>query len=287
MSEVSTLTIVFRGLMIFHKDEENDRMEIGILRVHGHIPRVLTIKNGVLAAVRVFEEEDLKQPFWELEVTNPVGLGVSTYTNGSVKFERKTHKDDRDFRWIMDLEARDFYNRDLTKEMNTNKLMPVLHVPHGEFYTRLKSPLLLRKEGPGEFEPFGCVAAVTGCDIPFDGGGAELKVAGGSTLFTFKNEPNTIYEITNTPPDVVPPPEQDGRHVGGPHTEATPATQRKTEGKDSPPDHFQHYYDLFPVIPSPRFEFQPANPTPGPDPALCGKGMLGKRTNPLRVDEVS
>lgn len=274
MSEPSTLTIVFRGLMIFHEDKKNNLMEIGLLQRPGHIPRILTITNGVLAGV--FDLRDgpaLGERKWRIDVNNPVTQGISTYTNGSPELKRLTHDDDKDFRWIMDFEGSDFYDRELT-DMKTQELMPVLQVPVGEFYTRLKAPSLLRREDGGAFSPFGAVAAVTGCDIQINGGGAELNVVDGSNIFTFKkpDEPlqNTIYEITNTPPDV---PETLGAapHPGGHH----PGPNHD--------DHFQNYYALFDTnkMPSPIFGFRPPDGSPNPDPALCGKGRVGKRTEPL------
>src|SRR5688572_462684 len=96
-----TLTIAFQGLMIFHEDKKNNLMEIGILREASHVPRILTIANGVLADV-----EDLRprlgnpaQRRWRVNVTNPVSQGISIYTNGSEQFDRQTHPDDRDFRY--------------------------------------------------------------------------------------------------------------------------------------------------------------------------------------------
>lgn len=280
MSETSTLTIVFRGLMIFHEDRKNNLMEIGFLRTPGHIPRILTITNGVLAGVFDLRNRpelgDLTQRKWRIDVTGPAPLGISLYTDGSKDMHRLTHQDDRDYRWIMDFEGRDFYNKELT-DLKAQELMPVLQVPVGQFYTRLKAPSLLRREDDGPLNPFGAVAAVTGCDIQINEGGAKLSVVGGPTLFTFKRPGesigNTIFEINNAPPDVpealngeAPHDEHGGLHHGPDHD-----------------DHFQNYYALFDEdkIPSPRFGFLAPDPSPNPDPALCGKGRVGTREDPL------
>lgn len=268
-----TLTIVFSGLMILHEDKANQMMEIGILQEETHIPRILTIRNGVLADISDLRLKpqlgDTQHRAWRLEVTNPVQQGISLYTDGN-KFERQTHEDDKDFRWIMDFESDEFYNKDLTGQMLTKKLMPVLQIPNGEFYTRLKSPSLARSKDAGAVAPFGAVAAFTGCDIQVEGGSVKLKVADtDDDLFTFKTEEsslaNTIFEITNTPPDVLPV----LGHVHGGHQHS---------------DHFQFYYDLFSPqnMPSPKFGFEAlADDSPAPDPRLCGKGIVGKRTDPL------
>lgn len=280
MSEQATLTIAFRGLMVFHEDPANQLMEIGFLRAEGHIPRVLTLTNGVLANVfdlrsRPELDTDAARE-WQIEVSNPVKRGASAYTNGSIGFDRQTHPDDRDFRWIMDFEAGDFYNKDLTDAMEAQKLKPVLRVPYGQFYTRLKSPQLKRSQDTtNTASAFGAVAGVTACDIPITGGTAELKVAGptGATLFSFNTENlgNTIFEISNTPPDI-------------PLTLASGSGHEHMGHTNGAMDHFQFYYDMFRPdrMPSPKFSFKALeSETPAPDPFLCGKTMVGRRTIPL------
>lgn len=316
MLQTSTLTIVFRGLLIFRHHREAGRMEIGLLRAADHFPRILTIKNSVMFAVDLIPPaflDDAQSPVWELVADDPARPGVDIYTGPSESFDRKTNEDERDFRWIMDLEGQDFYKRDLSEEVQTSKLMPLIHVPQGQFYTRLKSPFLLRQEGDGGLEDFGAVAAVVGCDIEVNGGGAELRIAGGPTVFTFRNEPNTIYEFTNTPPDVrssvgtVAPHHHAGHdhaghdHAGHGHGEHAPAgawpssSDGPTAGGDpasapgsaefsEPGSHFQHYYSLFPRAFTPRFSFQMSDASPAPDPALCGSASLGTRQKPLGQD---
>ena len=265
-----TLTIAFSGLMIFHEDKKNNLMEIGILRQEIHVPRILTMTNGVLARVLDLrtkpELNDVANRTWVLEVSNPVKAGIRIHTQGGV-FDRRTHPDERDFRWTMDFEGSDFYDKELDKMM-TEKLMPVLQIPHGEFYTKLKSEPLGRRADGGAKETFGAIAGVTGLDIEIDGGSVSLKVKNtDADIFRFKrpNQPlagNTIFEIANTPPDVFLHP------VHG-HEEH---------------DHFQFYYDLFTRenIPRPRFSFEKLDgPAPAPFPRLCGKGGVGLREEPL------
>jgi len=272
-----TLTIVFSGLMVFHHNNANNAMEIGILRQESHVPRILTITNGVLADVFDLrtrpELADPNNRSWRLEVTAPAASGISVYTNGST-FDRKTHNDDRDFRWGMDFEGPDFYDKDLSTVMLTNRLTPVLQIPSGEFYTRLKSEPLNRREDGGALKPFGAIAGVTGCDISIRGGSVTLKDQADSDIFRFKIDgapvpPNTIFEIANTPPDVLL--DQNSTHGHVAHD-------------DLHSDHFQFYYNLFEPqnTPRPKFGFESALDTaPGPDPRLCGKAQVGLRTDPL------
>lgn len=258
-------TIVFRGLMVFHK--MGDVMEIGFLRAPGHVPRILTMKNGVLAGVfdlRRRPELD-RETDWRLVVDNPLQQTAIPYTSGA--FDRLTQTDSRDFRFITDFEAGDLHNRDLNRELNTRGLRLILKVSNGLFYTRLLSPFLNRiKVGPSDVTPYGPAAAVVGCDITFNAGSVKLRAGGptGAIAFDFNEgvESSTLYEISNSPPDVPP---------SAPH----PAG-----------GHFQMYYHhLFKPNPREQFDLIPRDdPHPGPDPALCGAGSLGRRTIPLGTD---
>lgn len=273
MSAQSVLTIVFRGLMVFHEDKENDLFEIGILdEPTHHIPRILTLKNGVLAAVTDLRPHDEPSP-WSIVVKNPTKNGINIRRLGA-EFVRTKHEFKDDFRWIMDLEDKEFYGRDLTSEIDTSLLTRVLRVSHGEFYTRLQSPRLGRSKDAHDPEEFGEVAAVVGCDIADNGEGATLRAGDGTDIFSFVNEPNTMYEIANTPPDI----------IGDDHRKSQ-AGRKHGHGREPhlvPDDHFQHYYELFkPNKPSPIFHLRAPDATPDPDPAVCGTIMFGKRVGSI------
>lgn len=265
----TTLTIVFRGLMVMHKAP--DHVQLGILPAPGHFPRITTITNSVF--VKTFDLNNPEQPsidpdrpIWRLDVDSPSGI---TFLTTGETFDRKTHEDPKDFRWSSDLEGTEFYNEDLTTRLNTGQLLPVVKIFNGSFYTRLKTPPLLRSQGANAAEEFGCIAAVTGCDIVLNGNNARLIEEGSDrVLFTFTNEPDTIYEFANTPPDIEP-------HPGHHHEDPVPA------------DHFQLYYELFSDLTGiEKFGFRAdeagALGPPAPHPALCGIVRLGKRTGSLR-----
>lgn len=267
--------------MVFRANAETDNMEVGILRAESHIPRILTIKNSILYSVDLIPTEllDSGKP-WELKAIEPAQPSVRTYTNGDSKFDRKTHGDDKDFRWIMDLEGTEFYGRDLSAEMATKKLMPIINVPQGEFYTRLKSPRLSRWTTPEEVTEFGAVAAAIGCDIQSKGDRVDLNLDG-EPIFTFSNEPNTIYEISNTPPDVN---SSIGSVAVHHHGSGGHGGSVVTSG---PGGHFQHYYDLFPRGFEPKYNLQALTGSKAPDPALCGSVRLGVRVKRLGEDSVA
>ena len=286
----TTINIAFRGLMIFNY--QRDHMEIGFINglpsagghnghegpngqpaaEHDHavhVPRILTMKDGLLASIfdlRTRENELDKIRNWEIEVTDPDASPATVFTVGE-DFDRLADfpPDARDFRWIADLEARDLHGRRLSRELDTRRLLLVLYVRHGQFFTKMKSPSLrkVRVDGTVDPVPFGCTAAVTGCDITFNTGEVRLVAGGrdGTVVFPFAAEANTIYEISNAPPDV-------------------PAD--KPISPDDP-GHFHMYYDkLFNRNPRDQFDLiVDADFAPGPDPALCGATLLGQRDDPL------
>src|SRR6185369_2096753 len=228
-------------------------------------------KNGVLSAI--FDLRNRPElgtvRDWRLVVDDPinVGTGVSLFQNAT--FNRTgigSGRDfERDFRWITDLEASDLHNRDLSLDINTRQFLFVLYVPNGEFYTRLRSPDLKRRRlGPPQVDSFyGPTAAVVGCNIPIDDAGTVKLMAGGSngaTVFTFVPDEDTVYEITNGPPDV-------------------PVEQPLSPDA---PGHFHMYYDkLFRRPYHDQFDLLMDDRAPAPDPTLCGVVYLGQRRDPL------
>lgn len=282
-------TIVFRGLMVLHR--HLDTMEIGFVdalynqseqngnpATHAnhngngaaHIPRILTTKNGVLSSI--FDLRNRPElgtvRNWSLEVTNPTSAGIGVTLRQKDPFYRTgTGSGDdfeKDFRWITDMEAGDLHDRDLSLEINTRQFLFVLYVRHGLFYTQLKSPVLRRRRfNPTTVEQYGPTAAVVGCDITFNAGGGVRLMAGGpngATVFNFDHDEDTVYEISNGPPDV-------------PVEEPIPLDA---------PSHFHMYYDkLFANPRMDRFDLLTEDQAPAPDPTICGVVYLGKREDPI------
>lgn len=275
MSSAKPLTISFRGLMVFHFGSEGGKqqLEVGVLPTEGHVFRVTTFRKGSAKGTPTPLPAP-RQRNWRLDA--PAGQGITRREKG--EFKRETHGFDEDFRWIMDLEGGEFYDDDLTEKLRTSGLKPVIRVPGGDLYTKLLAPDLLRSKGKGEFKDFGKIAAVTACDITFEG--EEVKLLDGSTeVFTFRKDPEVeFYEIRNTPPaeDEEPPIEVPD---GGGHTHHGTAEDDK--------DHFRFYYNIFKDKEGvEKFQFKPkappaGGPAPEPNPQLCGKTMLGKRTTTL------
>jgi len=257
--------------MVFHKMA--DHMEIGVMNAPAHpgigghpahVPRIIKTTNGVISSIFDLRGRSTSRD-WELAVSNPVQPTATRFRQGE-EFNRLQHPFAKDFRWLADLEGEDLHNRDLTAELDMSKLLLVLRVRHSRFYTQQLSDPLNRKNAhppPVNQRSFGRAAEVVGCKIDFEMGSLTLK-AGNLTIpiFTFDqgDEDGVVYEISNAPPDVAP----DGPYQPG-------------------PGHFAMYYShLFTNPPNDEFRLiREGDPTPSPDPALCGAVVLGKRSGGL------
>ena len=296
-------TIVFRGLMVLHRHvdtmeigfvnalydpaEQHNHAASPAHAGHGinhaghginhadhasrhslsHIPRILTTKKGVLS--EIFDLRNRPElgtvRNWSLVVTNAARSGITLRQAGT--FNRAipaATTTDEDFRWITDMEASDLHGRDLSLDINTRQFLFVLSVRNGEFYTRLKSPVLRRRRSnPTRVDAFGASAAVVGCDIELNAGGGVKLMAGGrdgSIVYDFDNDPDTVYEISNGPPDV-PGEEPTSVDLSG---------------------HFHMYYDkLFKDRRPDQFDLFTEDRAPAPDPTLCGVAYLGTRGDHL------
>jgi hypothetical protein len=292
--QASNLTIIFSGLMIFHKYQQ--RMEVGIVPAPGHRLRIRAITGGVVGGpVDITAELEKRGKakctlVLQADYPHPIpGVTISSYG----KFVRKNHPYAEDFNWVMDLEGDEFYDREVADDPNyidTTLLQPLLHFPFGRFYTAQKSVNLKRavKDPSGPAKDFGSIVARLGYDLLFVGNTAHLVIEEThERIFTFRKGPGVVYEILNTPLKTT------GHHAeaGAPgDTHPAPA-----EGHEHPTvapsdyDHFQFYYMLIKDPKVKKYTFQipsgdgPAGPVP--DPQLCGPNRVGKKTKPLGEPE--
>jgi hypothetical protein len=272
-----SVTIAFRGLLVFHY--MSGYMEVGVLNAGAHpgasshvahVPRIIKTKDGVINSIfDLRTRPELRhEREWKIKVTHPLQPEVTMFQQGG-SFDRPTHPHLRDYRWITDLEASDLHGSDLTSDLDMTRLLMVLKVSHGEFYTHQLSKPLVRQNVPpaGSDVLYGKAAEVTACNITFNQGDVVLEVDGGVAFrFDEQAEHGVVYEFSNAPPDV------------DPHLPYAP----------NGPGHFQMYYShLF----RPQTAASPARPqfnlvpeedlTPSPDPALCGALLLGQRPGGL------
>jgi hypothetical protein len=195
--ERARVTIVFRGLQVFHPDPARQYLEAGILRAPEHKFQI-EVREKSSAGVSSFTvpSESLRgaeNDVWSFEFTSSANRGVSFYQNGA--FDRKAGiGDERDFRWAVDVEGKEFYNQQLSTKQN--QLGPILRITSGEFYTRTRTRPLLRSKGNGPFEYFGSAADEIAADLFVDAGDVVLRSANsGKEILRLKDKPGTSYEI--------------------------------------------------------------------------------------------
>lgn len=286
-----TFTLCFRGLMVIHRVEtvEPDFFEVGVVPDELHFLRINTIRNGVVAAIE-FLDANPEHRIWNLEVDNPIGAGVSSYTQGNADdIDRERHQYERDFRWLPDLGE---LFGEIEGKIDTDKFFPILRIRNGIFSTRARSEEL-EKIVNGGSEPFGFIATVMACDIPVIAGGSVriVEEATGRTVFTFEVAENTIYEFGNQPAEV---PDHGGSHDGTLHDHeshptagdpaAAPADPAAAPADPDPcqNEHFKRYYKLFK---NPDEEdsicFKKLGAHTAPDPATCGAVGAGGLKGPF------
>ncbi len=228
-----SLTIVFRGLMVFHPDPARQYFDVGILKAPEHEFRVQVLENspeGVSSfSVPIAQSGS---DAWSLAFPSPTS-GVSFYQNGS--FDRKSGVgDEMDFRWAIDLRGKEFYDREL--QTDSDQLGLLLRVRNGQFYTNKRTPPLMRKKGDGTFEYFGRAAQEVATDVSLEEGDLVLRSEKtGTEILRLKQKPDTTYEII---------------------IENAPVPQ---EHMTVTVNHFQYYYRLLAVPKAEWFEFKRAS----------------------------
>ena len=253
--------------MALRQDNKEHTLAVGILRAPEHEFTVQVLEKspqGVSTySIPMNQLMGSQRDTWLVEVPGQTN-GVTYYQNGV--FDRKKGLGDiRDFRWLIDLEGKEFYGRKLA---NDQKHMGVeVKFSSGEFYTKTTTRPLERKIGDNTFEYFGRAAQEIATDVFLEDGDFVLtSQASGREILRLQQKPDTTYELVF---DNSPPP-----------------TQHLAMGAS----HFQYYYGFFPMPKSQWYEFRVtsgrssqialkfAHP-PGSDEAPCmslGYGNSGR-----------
>ena len=255
-----SLTIIFRGLMAFRRDHEEQTFAVGILPAPEHEFTVQVLKKSQQGISTYSIPVNVsKGDTWLVQVPAQRN-GVSYYQNG-VFDRQKGVGDIRDFRWLIDLEGKEFYGHKLA--VDRRQMGVEVKFSSGEFYTKTTTLPLQRKVGSKTFEYFGRIAQEIATDVFLEGGDFVLtSQASGKEILRLKQKPDTTYELVF---DNSPPPMQ--------HSELGT-------------NHFQYYYEFFPMPKSEWYEFRVI------PPAVVQTGLKGRNLNlvefahPLRLDEI-
>jgi hypothetical protein len=225
-----SLTILFRGLMAFRQDQKEQTLAAGILPAPQHEFTVQVLEKSAQGISTYSIPVNVsKGDTWLVEIPAQRN-GVSYYQNG-VFDRQKGVGDARDFRWLIDLEGKEFYGRKLA--INRQHMGVEVKFSAGEFYTKTTTRPLQRKLGGNTFEYFGRVAQEIATDVFLEEGDFVLtSQATGKEILRLQQKPDTTYELVF---ENAPPPTQ---HL---------AMQA---------NHFHYYYGLFPMPKSQWYEFR-------------------------------
>lgn len=225
-----SLTIVFRGLMAFRQDQQEKTLAVGILPAPQHEFTVQVLEKSAQGISTYSIPVNVsKGDTWLVEIPSQRN-GVSYYQNG-VFDRQKGVGDVRDFRWLIDLEGKEFYGRKLA--IDRQHMGVEVKFSAGEFYTKTTTRPLQRKQGGNTFEYFGRVAQEIATDVFLEEGDFVLtSQATGKEILRLQQKPDTTYELVF---ENAPPPTQ---HLA------------------MRANHFQYYYGLFPMPKSQWYEFR-------------------------------
>jgi hypothetical protein len=140
-----SLTIIFRGLMAFRQDREEQTLAVGILPApeHEFTVQVLEKSPQGISTYSIPMNQLMGSKTDTLLVEVPAQRnGVTYYENGA--FDRKKGAGDiRDYRWLIDLEGTEFYGRKLA--IDRRQMGVEVKFTSGEFYTKTTTRPLERK----------------------------------------------------------------------------------------------------------------------------------------------
>jgi hypothetical protein len=208
----STVTIRFTGLLVFCFDKRRKICQIGALSKDDHELRFRLVKRG--PDPESASERTLTIPHDLIGQSSDLWLDVE----GEPSPKQQTAEpfitgnrgempaDPQDFRWIVDLEGKHFYDRPL--KVRRDLLKPILSVVKGLFYTAaLTSDLyrtipvaangVTRKTSAGR--RLGPIAEYVGANIYLTHPNQALVLRAGrngSELLRLNREERTTYEIT-------------------------------------------------------------------------------------------
>jgi hypothetical protein len=233
-AQTSTSTVIFRGLMILHPDQSHQYFDVRIVNGPEHDFRIQMRENspnGV--SIVTVPLPQLKRPaheVWSLKFGTSAGESFSLYQNGAFNRNRDIG-DEKDFRWLIDLEGKEFYDRRLVTNSDRDDI--VLRISSGEFYTKKRTLPMMRRKGDGSFQYFGAAADQIATDISLGKGDLVLRSEKtGLEILRVTAKPETTYEIVI-----------ENIFVGDHHMASNL-------------NHFRYYYGLLPEPKSEWYEFR-------------------------------
>jgi hypothetical protein len=191
-SDSPTITLILKGLFLLAFEKENKFCQAGVMRAERHCLRIKIKANGTSQPIFPELPSEILDGDIFFHVSGRAG-SVSIYEQKG-PFDRDTSKDQRDFRWIVDLEGKEFHSRSLPFRVGT--ISQSIFIKNGLFYTYSVLPVLIDTRLSGARD-----AGVTdriGCDIYLDDQEEAVLRYGPDPVSSiiFRKEPGISYTIT-------------------------------------------------------------------------------------------
>ncbi|HKX29008.1 MAG TPA: hypothetical protein VJ302_15030 [Blastocatellia bacterium] len=191
-SDSPTVTVLFKGLLLFAFDQDNRFCQAGIINADRHSLKITVNSNSsslVLPNGSSFEVPAGDVLFEVPGRPRAVGTFEASY------FDRDGGGDPKDFRWVIDMEGSEFH--DCQVPFNTGQLERNIFILNGDFYTHATELVTLKKPAPNKPRSPYKVARTIGCRVHLkDGEEAILRYGDYSAdPIRLKNEPGVKHEI--------------------------------------------------------------------------------------------
>lgn len=203
--------VFFDGLIAFcFTKPRGGRAEMGMVQTEDHLPFLHIIRKNPDGTVTETRRELALTDNITINALNPVDSGVSTFLAPDFDNVADTG-DSEDFRWIVDLQGRDFHESKLKLKRGSgvSLLRPRITIPHGIFYNGEKTPDVYRRigrRGNTSIRDIGKIGDWVGCDIVCrpEGGRVEMTIGSNDPYILKRDEGEEAeekgfrYEITIT-----------------------------------------------------------------------------------------
>ena len=181
--EKFNVKLIFAGICIFGSNLNEAHVAFHRRHRNTHKMKIIVSKKGP-RCTDIVTIGDGTRPvnFNKMELGIDGKASDAKFFLGS-EFDRKSNKgDELDFRWLLDLEGPEFYNKEL-KPKNNRKFRAKLIVRHGTFYTYQRTNTTFKAVGGPAPGYLGHIAKVMAANIELqDGESVYLKINGRNVL---------------------------------------------------------------------------------------------------------
>ncbi|HEV7396092.1 MAG TPA: hypothetical protein VGN86_06245 [Pyrinomonadaceae bacterium] len=163
----SLIQVTFEGMVVLFVKDGAAFCDAGLLKMApNHVASLLLTKipkKGAPETIVHLHDAQVEERLWlDVQPADGSNPRISLYNNGA-KFNRQTHADDQDFRWVLDFEGEEMYKSGVSHD--ASGFRSFLRMNAGKFYTQQKSENQLVLVRPTGRETIGKVAVKIRAEI--------------------------------------------------------------------------------------------------------------------------